>query len=114
MGAISLGADSASWLTSVAGVSLSGSGEDNRLISSFSMDAVMATANRLVDGCSVELWLLSSSLADDNVVMTIGSVPTVGSYTSEYTQIAAGDSILLVQVGATYQFVVQLDPVADG
>ena len=110
IGAIGLGADSASWLTSVAGVLLSGSGEDNRLTSSFSMEAVMATANGLVDGCSVELWLLSSSLADDNVVMTVGSVPIAGSYNPEYTQIAAGDSLLLVQVGAIYQFIAQLDP----
>ena len=113
VGAIRLGADSASWLPSVAGVALSGAGQDDRLTSSFSLDSVMAAPNGTVDGSSVELWLLSTSLADDNVVMNVGAVPTAASYNANYTQIAPGDSLLVVQAGSSYQFVVQLDPLGN-
>ena len=109
---MTLGANSASWLTTVAGVSFSGSGADSRMVSSFTMDTVMEAATVPVTGCTLELWLESASLSEDNVVMTIGAIAPPASANPSYAQITPGDSLILVQTGGFYQFTIQLDPLA--
>ena len=111
-GSLLLGGDSSHWLVSSSGVSLSGSGSDRRLTSNFALDTVLqqaaAAGGGVLDGWSVEVWLLPATVVELNEIMTVGAVEPTGTV-DQYASLSSGNSLVLLQNGSSYTFLVQLN-----
>ena len=109
-GSLLLGNDSSRWTVSTSGVVVNGSGTSNRLTSSFSLDTVLqhAAASSTLNGWSVEVWILPSTIDEVNAIMAVGSVESAGTV-EQSTLMPSGDSLVLLQDGSSYTFLVQLN-----
>ena len=114
VGVMTRGADASFWLVLESGLGMSGSGQDSRLVSDFSMQDVQNSAQAGgagIEGFSVELWLQPSSLQQREAVFSIGAVYPAGSQQDDDSQLNVGDSLLLLQDGSAFSFVIQVPAV---
>jgi len=111
-GSLVLGGDSSHWLVSTSGVEMSGSGSDNRLASTFALDTLLqqaaAASGGVLDGWSAEVWVLPATVDEVNEIMTIGTLEATGTV-GQYAPMLPGNSLVLLQNGSSYTFLVQLD-----
>ena len=109
-GSLLLGGDSTQWLVSTSGVSLSGTGTDDRLTSDFSLDTLLqaAASGGTLDGWSVEVWIQPLTTDQVNEIMTVGTVESTG-IVDQYPPLLPGNSLVLLQNGNSYTFQIQLN-----